>query len=153
MIPEKYITGRTTRRMLAIRQSLARRGDVYSPTVIKVLAFLVIGAAHVAFGILRFLFREEGRRRQEPTAPAPPRLQPAGERPRTDCAAPEAPEGQYVGPAYVSQVARNSECQVCGNALNSEIVSCKDCGTLHHQECWTYAGGCSTYACPSSRPR
>lgn len=38
-------------------------------------------------------------------------------------------------------------CQVCGDALASDIVLCPRCQTPHHRECWQYFGGCSTYAC------
>lgn len=40
-------------------------------------------------------------------------------------------------------------CQVCGEAIAVEegAVFCRDCGTAHHEECFRYAGRCSTYAC------
>lgn len=39
-------------------------------------------------------------------------------------------------------------CRVCGvsNALGA-TQRCPACDTPHHQECWQYAGRCSTYGC------
>ena len=38
-------------------------------------------------------------------------------------------------------------CQICGEAILGEHVECRHCRTPHHEECWHYLGGCSTYAC------
>jgi len=38
-------------------------------------------------------------------------------------------------------------CQVCGTEMRSEVMHCGRCRTPHHEECWVYAGGCSTYGC------
>ena len=38
-------------------------------------------------------------------------------------------------------------CQICGEALLSDIVNCRRCKTPHHRECWEYYGACSTYGC------
>ena len=38
-------------------------------------------------------------------------------------------------------------CIVCGEALTSDLVTCRSCRTPHHRECWQYFGGCATYAC------
>jgi hypothetical protein len=38
-------------------------------------------------------------------------------------------------------------CIVCGELLRSEVVSCRNCRTPHHKDCWQYFGGCATYAC------
>lgn len=38
-------------------------------------------------------------------------------------------------------------CPVCGTALEAQVVDCAKCSTPHHEECWRYAGQCSTYAC------
>ena len=27
------------------------------------------------------------------------------------------------------------------------LVSCRECGTPHHGDCWTYSGGCAVFAC------
>lgn len=40
-----------------------------------------------------------------------------------------------------------SQCQVCGEPLATNLVWCSSCQTPHHHECWEYFGGCSTYAC------
>lgn len=38
-------------------------------------------------------------------------------------------------------------CQICMHPLSARVVFCQGCVTPHHQECWEYVGGCSTYAC------
>lgn len=45
-------------------------------------------------------------------------------------------------------------CQVCGGSIQSgPIVTCKDCDTPHHRDCWDYLGQCSTYGCSSTFKR
>ena len=44
-----------------------------------------------------------------------------------------------------------SECQICGAALEGLVVRCTRCATPHHQDCWEYAGRCSTYGCGERR--
>ena len=41
-------------------------------------------------------------------------------------------------------------CQVCGEALEPPIRRCPECDTAHHEDCWEYNQGCSTYACKGS---
>jgi len=43
--------------------------------------------------------------------------------------------------------AAQSQCQICGEPLVTDLVQCASCRTPHHRECWEYFGGCSTYAC------
>lgn len=43
------------------------------------------------------------------------------------------------------------QCNVCGTGLAGSIVRCESCRTPHHEECWTYVGQCSTYACKGKR--
>lgn len=38
-------------------------------------------------------------------------------------------------------------CPVCAHPLGQGPRRCGSCATPHHPECWTYFGGCSTYAC------
>ena len=38
-------------------------------------------------------------------------------------------------------------CQVCGDGMVTQLVSCLSCHTLHHRDCWNFVGFCSTYAC------
>lgn len=38
-------------------------------------------------------------------------------------------------------------CQICGEAMEDNIVNCRSCKTPHHLECWRYYGACSTYGC------
>lgn len=45
------------------------------------------------------------------------------------------------------QVIDDAQCRICGEAFETEIVSCRRCKTPHHRECWEYNGGCSTYGC------
>jgi hypothetical protein len=42
-------------------------------------------------------------------------------------------------------------CPVCTVALAGKVVHCDKCRTPHHEECWTYVGRCSTYACKGKR--
>jgi hypothetical protein len=42
---------------------------------------------------------------------------------------------------------KGGHCPVCGSDLASQVVYCRRCRTPHHEECWSYVGGCSTYAC------
>jgi len=85
--------------------------------------------------------REVKARQPEGETPAPPP-------PRRRVTLPEsAPAAQYVGPGFIARVGKDGHCQVCGELLTCDVVSCDQCATLHHQDCWTYAGGCSTYAC------
>ena len=41
-------------------------------------------------------------------------------------------------------------CQLCGEAVEAEAVSCTSCETIHHRDCWSFNEGCTTYACGSS---
>ena len=42
-------------------------------------------------------------------------------------------------------------CQVCGAGLKEEgTVYCRRCRTPHHDECWLYNSGCSTFGCGES---
>ncbi len=43
-----------------------------------------------------------------------------------------------------------AECPVCqARVLRGELyVTCPECGTPHHQDCWEYYGGCGVYGCP-----
>ncbi len=38
-------------------------------------------------------------------------------------------------------------CGVCGGVLSAPLVACPACDTPHHQDCWSYNGGCAVYAC------
>lgn len=38
-------------------------------------------------------------------------------------------------------------CQICGEAITEELVRCRRCKTPHHEDCWQYFGGCSTFGC------
>ena len=58
------------------------------------------------------------------------------------------------GIAWVAAGAGEAEvglCPVCAAELTEEVVLCDKCKTPHHQECWTYVGQCSTYACKGKR--
>ena len=44
-----------------------------------------------------------------------------------------------------------SQCQVCGESLSTDLVYCSACKTPSHRECWEYFGGCSTYACGNKK--
>ncbi|MBI4440569.1 hypothetical protein HY639_00225 [Candidatus Woesearchaeota archaeon] len=40
-------------------------------------------------------------------------------------------------------------CKVCGDELNQSRVLCKECNTAHHEECFSFSGGCSIFGCGS----
>jgi hypothetical protein len=42
-------------------------------------------------------------------------------------------------------------CQVCGDAIEHELIHCRRCRTPHHEDCWKYFGGCSTFGCGEKR--
>jgi hypothetical protein len=42
-------------------------------------------------------------------------------------------------------------CQVCGEAISTDLVQCRSCHTPHHRDCWKYYGACSTYGCRETR--
>jgi len=46
-----------------------------------------------------------------------------------------------------------ASCPVCGEGMDPPEVACVACASPHHQECWTYAGGCSTYGCLARQSR
>jgi len=46
---------------------------------------------------------------------------------------------------------QGGECQVCGERMETRVVFCARCRTPHHEECWSYVGQCSTYACREIR--
>lgn len=41
----------------------------------------------------------------------------------------------------------DAHCGVCGDPFGADVVRCSLCETPHHAECWSYMGGCTTYAC------
>jgi hypothetical protein len=43
------------------------------------------------------------------------------------------------------------KCQVCGEGVLTEMVTCRRCLTPHHKECWHYYGSCTTYGCGETR--
>jgi hypothetical protein len=42
-------------------------------------------------------------------------------------------------------------CQICGESITHELVHCRRCKTPHHEDCWEYFGGCSTFGCGEKR--
>lgn len=47
----------------------------------------------------------------------------------------------------VAPAPTGGSCQVCGQGLLSDVVSCLTCATPHHADCFDYTGRCSTYGC------
>jgi Prokaryotic RING finger family 1 len=45
-----------------------------------------------------------------------------------------------------AQIVADAKCPVCSEVLVAMVV-CKRCRTPHHEDCWTYYGGCSVYGC------
>lgn len=42
-------------------------------------------------------------------------------------------------------------CKICGDTIDRLAVKCASCKTIHHHECWEYAGVCSTYGCGQTK--
>jgi len=43
-------------------------------------------------------------------------------------------------------------CPVCATGLAEPLLRCAECGLPHHEDCWTWLGKCSAYACDGRRP-
>lgn len=43
-------------------------------------------------------------------------------------------------------------CKVCGEPIVRRCVVCPECETPHHQDCWSYSGGCAVYGCRKAAP-
>ena len=43
------------------------------------------------------------------------------------------------------------QCPVCATAIESDGRECNRCRTPHHEDCWTYSGGCAIFACAGRR--
>ena len=56
-------------------------------------------------------------------------------------------ENQGGASAVVEEVV----CQICGEDIRLNAVSCRSCKTPHHKDCWEYYGACSTYGCGQRR--
>lgn len=42
-----------------------------------------------------------------------------------------------------------ARCPICAAALTGKVVTCTDCSTPHHAECFAFTAACATYACGS----
>lgn len=58
--------------------------------------------------------------------------------------------GPEEGIAWVAE-GEAGLCPVCAASMDEGVVHCDRCKTPHHEECWTYVGQCSTYACKGKR--
>ncbi|MBP89022.1 MAG: hypothetical protein CMJ64_20295 [Planctomycetaceae bacterium] len=54
-------------------------------------------------------------------------------------------------PAGSSSVIEDVVCQICGEDVKLDAVSCRSCRTPHHKDCWEYYGACSTFGCGQKR--
>jgi hypothetical protein len=59
--------------------------------------------------------------------------------------------GPEEGIAWVAGEAEVGLCPVCASRLLGAVIFCDRCKTPQHEECWTYVGHCSTYACKGKR--
>jgi hypothetical protein len=68
-----------------------------------------------------------------------------------------ATQASVVGIEFVDQPAGSSQameevvCQICGEDIKLDAVTCRSCKTPHHKDCWDYYGACSTYGCGQKR--
>lgn len=60
--------------------------------------------------------------------------------------APGALERRHV-PEFDLRVGKGTQCLVCRDALETDLITCPKCATPHHAQCWDYNRGCSTYGC------
>lgn len=44
-------------------------------------------------------------------------------------------------------------CPVCGTPVVRPVASCSACHTPHHEECWSYNGGCAIFGCTGHSAR
>lgn len=46
-------------------------------------------------------------------------------------------------------------CPYCKDLIQVDeaIVSCNDCGTLHHYECWNHTESCSVFGCDGTQEK
>ncbi len=58
---------------------------------------------------------------------------------------------EFLGHSDEGQPIDDPICQICGEAITSEMVFCRRCRTPHHLDCWQYNGCCSTYGCRETR--
>src|SRR6185295_11166026 len=64
-------------------------------------------------------------------------------------APPAAPSAPLVDMATTSLSGAQTTCPICQSPIGAEesAVRCPACSQVHHEECWTEVGGCSTYGC------
>jgi len=43
-------------------------------------------------------------------------------------------------------------CKVCRQMIIGPCVLCAACETSHHEDCWTYGGGCAVFGCRKPEP-
>ncbi len=44
-----------------------------------------------------------------------------------------------------------ASCPICGSVVESGLIRCLRCKTVHHRECWEWNEGCSMFACGETR--
>lgn len=54
---------------------------------------------------------------------------------------------EFVADEGAAQILEHVICQVCGEAIEQDLVFCRRCKTPHHRDCWYYTGFCSVFAC------
>lgn len=50
-----------------------------------------------------------------------------------------------------TRIIEEIRCQVCGEEIQSDLVTCVRCRTPHCKDCWEYNGMCATYGCGETR--
>ncbi len=61
-------------------------------------------------------------------------------------------EEAFLNTLEIQTVKDRTSCRVCGEAFGEiPLVACRLCGTIHHEDCWDYAGQCSIYGCGATR--
>jgi hypothetical protein len=56
-----------------------------------------------------------------------------------------------TGMAHASRAA--GRCAICSSSMEKAVsaISCHDCDTPYHADCWSYNGGCAIYGCGQRR--
>ncbi len=52
-----------------------------------------------------------------------------------------------AGVLSAQSAAAEGRCPVCSHFLEDPERRCEACATRHHEDCWSYFGGCAIYAC------
>ena len=69
--------------------------------------------------------------------------------PLTRSAGEAVPDSEGLDLAPIRLELGDAACPVCAETFRDgdTVVFCAHCSTPHHDDCWTFAGSCATFAC------